>query len=495
MVMKNTSHQFHSHAQAAVHNRDLQDALAKLGDGFQAKRAAAIASYNAASQDSFEQLKVRGQSIKRRVMSELDEWLMRYESAAIEAGAQVHWAENGAEACQAILDICKNVNAKTVTKGKSMVSEEIGLNAFLVEHGIRPVETDLGEYILQVRNEAPSHIVVPAVHLSKRQVEESFRETHQHLSNERDLTAPESLVAEARNILRKDFIQADVGITGANYLVAETGSSVIVTNEGNGDLTQTLPKVHIVITTIERVIPTLEDLSVFLKLLPRSATGQNATAYVTVSTGPKKDEDLSGPEEYHVVLLDNGRSDLLGTENQDVLNCIRCGACMNHCPVYETVGGHSYGWVYPGPIGAAVTPAILGVKHTQTLPNASTFCGRCVEVCPVKIPLTDIMRRWREQAYTEKLAQPLARILLKLWVALALHPRAYRLVTSTTAKLLYWLGGRRRAITWLPFAKGWTQYRDLPAPSSTTFFDALRKQNDEGVVAKGSRVVGKGSKL
>ena len=257
------------------------------------------------------------------------------------------------------------MGARTVAKSKSMVSEEIGLNEHLEALGIAPIETDLGEYIIQLRHEPPSHIIAPAVHLTKDQVADTFLEHHSKLGFTKRLTERNDLVAEARYVLRQKFLDADVGLTGANFLVAETGSSMLVTNEGNADLSNTLPRMHIVLASIEKVIPTLEDAAVLLRVLARSATGQESSAYTTLNTGPKRPGDLDGPEHYHVVILDNGRSSVLGTEMQDMLRCIRCGACMNHCPVYGAIGGHAYGWVYPGPIGAVLTPQLLGVEEAS----------------------------------------------------------------------------------------------------------------------------------
>ncbi len=290
-----------------------------------------------------------------------------------------------------------------------MISEEIDLNHHLEPTASQPVETDLGEYLIQIRNERPSHIIAPAVHLTRDQVEADFRKAHTHLDPNRDLTEIPALVEEARTVLRQKYFEADAGVTGANFLIAETGTSIIVTNEGNGDLTQTLPKVHIVIASIEKIVPTLEDAATILRVLARSATGQDFSNYTTLSTGPRRDGDPDGPEEYHVVILDNGRSNVLGTEFQDMLRCIRCGACLNHCPVYNAVGGHAYGWVYPGPIGSVVTPALVGIENAKHLPNASTFCGRCEEVCPMRIPLP-------------KHASPLAREGVRAPPAAGFHP-------------------------------------------------------------------------
>jgi L-lactate dehydrogenase complex protein LldF len=350
-----------------------------------------------------------------------------------------------------------------------MVSEEIGLNAFLEQNGIAPVETDLGEYIIQIRNEAPSHIIAPAIHVTKAQVQEDFRRVHTHLPVDRNLDESTTMLAEARGILRERFLAADVGITGANFLVAETGTSIIVTNEGNGDLTQTLPKAHIVLATIEKLVPTLEDVAQLLRVLARSATGQDMSVYTTLSTGPRRPGDPDGPREYHVIVLDNGRSAMLGSAFQDMLRCIRCGACMNHCPVYNAIGGHAYGFVYPGPMGSVLTPAIVGIENAKHLPNASTLCGRCEEVCPVRIPLPRMLRAWREREFERHLSPATVRSGLALWAYFAKRPRLYGFATGIAARMLAALGGRKGRFRWLPFASGWTRHRDFPAPQGATF--------------------------
>ena len=370
-----------------------------------------------------------------------------------------------------MLGICRQAGAKTVTKGKSMVAEEIHLNQHLEANGITPVETDLGEYIIQLRGEMPSHIIAPAVHLTKAQVEADFRKAHTNLALDRSMAEPRELVAEARGILREKFLAADVGITGANFLIAETGSSVIVTNEGNGDLTQVLTRVHVVVTSIEKVVPTLEDVSVILRLLARSATGQEISTYTTFSTGSRRPGDPDGPEAYHVVVVDNGRSELLGTALQAVLRCIRCGACMNHCPVYQAIGGHAYGAVYAGPIGAVLTPALDGVMAAKDLPNATPFCGRCEEVCPMQIPLPGMMRHFREEQVKLAKAPVSQRAGLAVWAWLAGRPRLYRLAARAGMRVLEMIGGRAGRIRSLPLATGWTRHRDLPAPEGRTFHD------------------------
>lgn len=462
--MKNTTPQFKSNAAQALSDEQLQKALGNVRVGFIEKRQIV-----ADALPEFEALRDNARDIKNHTLAHLDLYLESYCEKVEESGGHVHWAQTAEDARSIVLDICRKADAKTVTKGKSMISEEIAINDFLEEQGIAPVETDLGEYIIQLRGEAPSHIIAPAVHVLKEQVEEDFRAEHTHLQDDRNLEEPESLLDEARTVLRQKFLDADVGITGANFLVAETGTSVIVTNEGNGDLTQTLPKVHIVLASIEKITPTLEDVSQILRVLARSATGQEMSVYTTFSTGPRREQDVDGPAEYHVVLLDNGRSNMIGTEFQDMLRCIRCGACMNHCPVYHAVGGHAYGWVYPGPMGAVLTPSLEGVEKGGNLPNASTFCGRCESVCPMRIPLPKMMRHWREREFERGLNPTAQRWGLKFWAWFAKRPRFYAWGTRMAMASIALLGGKKGRLASLPFAGGWTRYRDLPAPEGQTF--------------------------
>jgi L-lactate dehydrogenase complex protein LldF len=465
-AMQPTSHAFKENVARAFNDANLQQALKKVPTGFVEKRALARERL-----PEFDALRDEGIAIKRHTLANLDLYLEAYERKVQESGGHVHWAPTAADARQIIVDICKRRGARLVTKGKSMVSEEIGLNAALEAEGIRPVETDLGEYLIQLRGETPSHIIAPAIHLTKQQVE-----VHTELPPERVISEPPELVAEARAMLRQKYLDADIGITGANFLIAETGSSVIVTNEGNGDLTQSLPKVHIVITSIEKVVPTLEDVSTILRVLARSATGQEFSSYTTFSTGPRRPEDPDGPEEYHVVLLDNGRSAMLGTNFEDMLRCIRCGACLNHCPVYQAVGGHAYGWVYSGPMGAVLTPSLVGIDEAAPLPNASTFCGRCEEVCPMRIPLPKMMRHWREREFERHLTPSTVRQGLSLWAWLAARPGLYRKVTGLAARSLRLLAGRKRRLRHLPLASGWTRYRDFPAPEGKTFHELWKER-------------------
>jgi L-lactate dehydrogenase complex protein LldF len=466
-----TTTQFKENAHEALTNDRLQKAMS-FSHNFVNRRAAA-----AARLPEFEALRDSAKAIKDHTLAHLDLYLEAYEAKVRQSGGQVHYAQDAEEARQIIIDLCRSMGAKSATKGKSMIAEEIGLNNALEAAGIEPVETDLGEYIIQLRGETPSHIIAPAIHLTAKDVEQEFRKAHGDLLPERSLAEPEQLLAEARQVLRAKFLAADVGITGANFLVAETGTSIIVTNEGNGDLTQILPEAHIVIASLEKIVPTLEDAAQLLRVLARSATGQDASVYTTLSTGPRRPGDPDGPRAYHVVLLDNGRSAMLGGEFEAMLRCIRCGACMNHCPVYQAVGGHAYGWVYPGPMGAVLTPSLIGVAEGGQLPNASTFCGRCEEVCPVRIPLPGMMRHWREREFERQLSPAPMRYGLGLWAFFASRPGLYRMATDLAARAMHLAGRNKGRFASLPFAGGWTRYRDLAAPQGATFQSQWRSRS------------------
>ena len=462
--MESTARTFKSNVKVALKDEQLQRAMGNVGVGFVERRRAARARL-----PEFDQLRDEAREIKDHTFKYLDLYYEIYEQNVREAGGYVHFAPSDSDARDIVLDICRRAGAKTVTKGKSMITEEIALNAHLEKNGIQPIETDLGEYIIQLRGEAPSHIIAPAVHLNKDQIEADFRRVHSDLPENRNLDEPISLVQEARTKLRQVFLSADVGITGANFLVAETGSSVIVTNEGNGDLTQSLPRVHIVVASLEKIVPTLEDASTILRVLARSASGQDMSVYTTFSTGPRRAGDPDGPDEYHVVVLDNGRSSMIGTEFQDMLRCIRCGACMNHCPVYQAVGGHAYGWVYPGPMGSVLTPKLIGVDEAGHLPNASTFCGRCEAVCPMRIPLPKMMRHWREREFARHLTPASVRTGLGIWKFFAKRPRLYHLAAAFAMPILSMFAPRKGKFKALPLAGGWTRHRDMPAPQGRTF--------------------------
>ena len=479
--MESTTHAFKGNVRRALADDKLQDALARLShEGFPVNRQAAMDRL-----PEFDALRDTARDIREHVLDNLDFYLEQFEARVVEAGGKVHWARDAAQARDIILGICRNAGAGTITKSKSMIGEEIAINEHLEKHGMVPVETDLGEYIIQLRKEPPSHIIAPAIHLSKDQVADTFRRSHKDLAPDRPLTEPRELLEEARGIMRRRFLEADVGFTGANMLVAETGSIVVVTNEGNADLTQSLPRVHIALASIEKAVPTLEDATTILRVLARSATGQDMSVYTTFATGPKRPGDADGPDEFHMVLLDNGRGKMLGSEFRDMLRCIRCAACLNHCPVYQTIGGHAYGWVYSGPMGAVLIPNLIGLDGAGDLPNASTLCGKCEDVCPVRIPLPTMLRHLRRRQFEAGQSPAAARWGLGAWAYLVRRPALYRRVLGLFVRLLALfghLGGKRGGFRRLPLASGWTAHRDFPAPQGPTFLSqwAARRANRKG---------------
>jgi L-lactate dehydrogenase complex protein LldF len=468
--VKPSTDTFKANVTGALGNAQLQGSLSGLDKMRQMRRRAVD------DLPEFDALRDMGRRIRDHALSRLADLLAEFEERALASGSQVHWAQTRDEACRIAVDICRSVGARRIVKGKSMVSEEMGLNDALIAAGYGVVESDVGEYILQLADEPPSHLVAPALHKSVREVADLFAENH-GTSHDPGVEA-EELVAECTGVLRRSYFAADVGITGANFLVAETGSTVLVTNEGNGDFSITLPRCHISVTSIEKVLPTLDDLAVMLRLLGRSATGQEMTVYTTLISGPRKPGDLDGPEQSHIILLDSGRSELLGGEMQDALRCIRCAACLNHCPVYQSIGGQAYGWVYPGPIGAVLNPALLGHELAVDLPHASTLCGACEEACPVQIPLPRMLRAWRRRD-VESRPQPLrARWAMALWRFVATRPTLYGWATGLAARIMRVFGRRGRLRRW-PLLGAWTARRDLPAPAGRTFQSMWRQRDRE----------------
>jgi L-lactate dehydrogenase complex protein LldF len=470
--------QFIPLADIALHDEQLQLSLKRLSGRLARGRADAVAKV-----PEFDALRAEARDIKNHTLEHLDLYLEAFEAKVQAQGGEVHWASSDDEAREIVLTLCRNAGAQRVTKSKSMVTEEIDLVAYLETNGLEAVETDLGEYIIQLRQEKPSHIVAPAVHLNQEQVADTFFKHHSKLGFNEKQTDRQSLVAEARQVLRDKFISADVGISGANFLIAETGSIVLVTNEGNAELTTALPDTHIVVTGIEKVVPTLEDASTMVRLLARSAVGQDISGYTSFVTGPKQKGDTDGASHFHVVLVDNGRADMLGGQFQDMLRCIRCSACLNHCPVYLSVGGHSYGSVYSGPMGAVLTPQFADLASAKHLANASSLCGRCESVCPVMIPLPRLLRQWRNLEADEKLNSTGMRWGLKFWGWLSRKPFVYRLLTSLgNFGLRVWPQGTKRMVQRLPFIAGeWTRHRDLARPEQGTFSQQYK--------AKGGRLV------
>jgi L-lactate dehydrogenase complex protein LldF len=458
---------FAERAHAAIGNRQLHIALDRTTAQLGMRRSTALASL-----DDFDAVRDQARAAKMQVLRTLAESLRRFEQQLIANGTQVHWAETGADANRIIVDIATRAGVRRVAKSKSMVSEETHLNGAFERAGISVIETDLGEYIVQLAGDRPSHIIMPIVHMTREDVGRLMRDR---------LAVPysddtQTLAGYAREHLREEFLHADMGLTGANFGVVETGTICLVTNEGNGRMVTTLPRVHVVLMGIEKLVPTLADLDRFLKLLARSATGQKLTAYTTLVRGPKHEGDDCGPEEVHVVLLDNGRSQMLAGETAEILGCIRCGACLNACPVYRTIGGHAYGDIYPGPVGAIVTPGIRGIAQFSELPSASSLCAACRDVCPVRLDIPRMLLALRHQA-VEQTPQPFAlRVGLKMFARVATRPRLYRAATALVRRVL-----RARARNgWIAkapgMASGWTAFRDLRAPAARTFEEQWRER-------------------
>jgi L-lactate dehydrogenase complex protein LldF len=457
---------FKETAHVKLNDARLQHNLKKMQGKFVAKRRASLVEL-----DDFEGTRDAGKAIRNRALDNLDVWLQIFERNATARGATVLWAETPADVNALVLEIAARHAVRKIIKSKSMVSEESALDHAIEAAGMKVVETDLGEYILQINDyEPPSHIIGPALHKSKEEVAELFHKAHGTPVK----TGIDELCQEARGVLRQHYLTADMGISGGNFFVAETGSVVVVTNEGNATLTTTLPKVHVAISGIEKIVPTLEDVATLMRLLPRSSTGQSISNYVDILTGTKGEGEFNGAEHMYFILVDSGRTAVLASDVREALRCIRCGACMNHCPVYQNVGGHSYGWVYPGPIGSILTPMYVGLDKAQDLPAASTLCNQCGVVCPVRIPLPDLQRKLREKAFETGLRPWYERTGLALWSWVAQHPALYGIGTKLAVRVLKAWGGRDGLIHKLPIGGGWTEGRDLPAPAGRTFRELYR---------------------
>ena len=465
--MQSHTKDFRQGAGAALSDPKIQANLEGLYNGFHQARI------DASDQTpDWEALQDKGRAIKAHTLDNLAYYLEMVERNVIASGGHIYFARDAEAASNYVVNLAKERGIELVIKAKSMVSEEMALNHRLEEEGIEPVETDLGEYIVQLAEETPFHIIAPAIHKSRVEVSELFAEK---------LNVPmydniEDLTREARDQLRQKFVDAGMGITGANFIVAETGTVTLVTNEGNGRMCTSMPKIHVAITGMEKVVPSIEDLGLFLRLLIRSATGQRISSYVTTVTGPRGEDEVDGPEEFHLVIVDNGRSKMLADPNlREALYCLRCGACLNACPVYRKVGGHAYGWVYPGPIGAIVSPMLTNLSEAKDLPFASTLCGACKEACPVKINIPRMLLYLRKEltqgeTYPEHKSVSMAEsTAVKGWRAS---------VSSSFMMRLSNLGGR---LLQLPFVRGgridrlpsplsgWTKHRKFPAIASKPF--------------------------
>lgn len=418
---------------------------------------------------NWEELRTAAHAIKKEAIDHLAFYLEQFEAEATAYGCKVHWAETASQAVNTVVEICRSRSAQLVVKAKSMTSEEIELNPALEPAGIQAVETDLGEYIIQLAGETPSHITAPALHKSRAQIGTLFaQKLGVKLTDD-----PQGLTRIARRVLRKQFLEATVGITGVNFAVAETGTLVLITNEGNGRMCTTLPQTHIAIMGIEKVIPRFADLGVFLKLLAPSSTGQKLTSYVSMIQGPRRQNEIDGPEELHIIILDNGRSHFLARPHmRESLFCIRCGACLNACPVYQRVGGHTYGWVYPGPIGAVLTPQFQGIERGRELPFASSLCGSCSEVCPVKIDLHPMLLKLRQSIVDASLSPSIERWMMRCFVATMKWPWLYRWAASAarTAQELLAEEGQGFKVP------HWSEHRDFPPLAKKSFHELWEEE-------------------
>ncbi|KVD28022.1 (Fe-S)-binding protein [Burkholderia ubonensis] len=458
--MQVQSMHFKARAGQKLADQRLQQNLKKLSTKFVSARADAM------TQIDFPATRAALKARRNRALENLDAWLEAFEREATRRGTTVLFADTTADAARLVADIARRHDVKKVIKTKSMVSEEMRLNEVLGQMGVQSIETDLGEYILQINdNEPPSHIIAPVVHKDKDEIADLFARTH----HRERLTEIPDMTREAREVLRPHFLSADMGVTGGNFVIVETGSVALVTNEGNEGMCTVMPRVHVAVTGIEKVLPTLEDLATAMRLLPRSATGQKTSNYFSLLTGPRGPGDEDGPEHMYVVLVDGGRTGLIGGEFQEMLRCIRCGACMNHCPVYQKVGGHTYGWVYPGPMGSVLTPSYVGLDRTLDLPQAATLCGECDSVCPVGIPLSHLLRTLREKQVERRLRPWRERAALAAWGFVARRPTLYALTTKLAVRILERLGGGGGMLRRLPMMGGWMETRDLPVPTGRTF--------------------------
>jgi L-lactate dehydrogenase complex protein LldF len=458
-------HDFLNAARQAQADPPLQAALGRLTSTLMAgnrRGYAALADIDA--------LRDHAKRIKEHTLAHLDHYLEQLEASIHKHGGQVHWASDAEEARRIVLDIARRTNSRRIVKSKSMTSEEVHLNPALEAAGLEVTETDFGEFIIQLAGERPSHIVAPAVHHTR----ESIARILSQYSGESLADEPVALAQAGRRLLREKFARADMGISGANFAVAETGTIAIISNEGNARLTTTCPRIHVALMGIEKVLPRWIDLPVFLKLLARAATGQALSVYTSLITGPRRAGETDGPEEFHLVLLDNGRSRLLATPYRESLQCIRCGACLNACPVYRRIGGHAYGGVYSGPIGSILTPLYDSVSDNPHLPHASSLCGACQAACPVKINIPHMLIGLRELQHHEKGKSRWEQLAYRLSAAVLRRPWLYRLALRGARLLLRPLA-REGWLRRLPGAgAAWTATRDFPAPAAQSFREQWR---------------------
>jgi L-lactate dehydrogenase complex protein LldF len=440
---------FRANAIAALSDSTLRAAMRNATETFSAKRSDAVSGV------PVEEWRDQASELRLHVLDNLADYVDRFETNATRAGANVHRARDSQEAKDIIAQVLKDRGVQKVVKAKSMVSEEIHLNPYLQSHGVQVVETDFGEYIIQIAAEPPSHIIVPAIHKDRRQVGRLFADK---LGCEYT-DDPVVLAAIAKKILRQEFLSAQAGISGANFAVADSGSIVLFTNEGNGRMCTTVPPLHIAVLSIEKMVPSLADLPKFIRLLPRSATGQALSSYMSVITGTRKSGENTGAQEMHIVLLDNGRSQIVTGQYREMLKCIRCGACLNACPVYRMVGGHAYQSTYPGPMGIVLTILLEGMERAHPLLDSTTLCGACGDVCPVKVPLPDLLRKLREKRVENGFTPKFEQMGMAAFGRVAQSPVLFHL--GQTVSSFLWPIARRIG------PKAWLER--LPRPVAKTF--------------------------
>lgn len=460
-------------AKIALTNSQLRRNLGKATTTIRSKRASVVSEL-----PDWEALRAAGSTIKARTMRNLDEYLLQLEAAVQRAGGQVHWARDAAEANRIITAIVQGTGADRVVKVKSLTTDEIHLNDALAKAGIRAIETDLAELIIQLASETSSHILVPAIHKNRSEIRDLFRRT---IARGQDLTDdPHQLAAAARHYLREQFLSTQVAVSGANFAIAETGTICVVESEGNGRMCVTLPQTLITVMGIEKILPAFQDFAVFLQLLPRSSTGERMNPYTSLWTGVTPGD---GPQTFHLVLLDNGRTNVLADEvGRQTLHCIRCSACLNICPVYSRTGGHAYGSVYPGPIGAILTPQLLGVKQAKTLPYASTLCGACYEVCPVMINIPEVLLHLRGEVTSQASPLNAEALAMRELAHIFASPKRYE-QAQQLARRGQWLFMHRGVIDHLPgMLAGWTTARDLEPIPKQSFRDWWRERQKGGQV-------------
>ena len=473
MAMKTSDKQFKNRVADNLTNEFMRNAVSSAQERFQTRRQTQVDEIG-----NWEDWRNHGEEIRKHVLENLDAYLYQLSENVIKRGGSVFFAQTAEEASAYIKNIAIEKKAKKIVKAKSMVTEEIHLNAALESVGCEVIETDLGEYILQLNDhEPPSHIIVPPLHKNRHQIREIFASKIGYNKTEQ----PEEMALYVREKLRQEYLTAEIGITGCNFAIAESGSITLVTNEGNADLVTALPKTQITVMGMERIVPTFEEMEVLVSLLTRSAVGQKLTSYITTLTGIRDEGDTDGPEEFHLVIVDNGRSKILGTEFQSVLQCIRCAACVNVCPVYRHVGGHSYGSIYSGPIGAVLSPLLGGYDDFKELPYASTLCGACTEVCPVKIPLHELLHKHRKKIVEVEGKAPISeRLLMKAFGFGASTSSLFNFATKVASPVMSPLVKDGKISDGPGPLKAWTEERDFPAPNKESFREWLKKRQKEG---------------